>query len=96
LVVYENRDVAEFSPDVIGRLKSGTLQWVGLSSPSIARQFAELLKVAEISPADLKTNVSAISAVTANAAEECGLKVRCIAQKSTWDGILEAIALPRG
>ncbi len=96
LVVYENRDVAAFSPDIINRLKSGTLHWVGLSSPSIARQFAELLKAAEISPADLKTNVAAISTVTANAAEECGLTVRCVAQKSTWDGILEAIMSTRG
>jgi uroporphyrinogen III methyltransferase / synthase len=96
LVVYENRDVEAFSPDVISRLKSGTLHWVGLSSPSIARQFAELLKAAEISSADLTTNVAAISAVTASAAEECGLAVRCIAQKSTWDGILEAIMSSRG
>jgi uroporphyrinogen III methyltransferase/synthase len=96
LVVYENRDVAAFSAEIISRLKSGTLHWVGLSSPSIARQFAELLKVAEISPSEVKTNVAAISAVTANAAEECGLKVRCVAQKSTWDGILDAIVSSRG
>jgi uroporphyrinogen III methyltransferase/synthase len=95
LVVYENRDVAAFSSDIVARLKSGTLQWVGLSSPSISRQFAQLLKLAEISPSELKTKIAAISSVTARAAEDCGLTVQCIARKSTWDGILDAIVLSR-
>jgi uroporphyrinogen III methyltransferase/synthase len=93
LVVYENRDVAAFSSDVVARLRSGTLQWVGLSSPSISRQFSQLLKTAEISPAELKTKIAAISSVTARAAEDCGLTVQCIARNSTWDGILDAIVL---
>lgn len=95
LVVYENRDVTAFSPDIIGRLKSGNLCWVGLSSPSIARQFAELLKAAGISPSDLTTKVAAISAVTAKAVKESGLTVACTARKSTWAGILDAIILSK-
>jgi uroporphyrinogen III methyltransferase/synthase len=95
LVVYENRDVAAFSSDVVARLKSGTLQWVGLSSPSIARQFAQLLKMAEISPAELTTKIAAISSVTARAADDCGLTVECIARNSTWQGILDAIVSSR-
>lgn len=93
LVVYENRDIAAFSPDIVARLKSGTLRWIGLSSPSIARQFAQLLKGAEISPAALKTKIAVLSNVTASAAVECGLTVECIALKSTWEGILDAIVL---
>lgn len=95
LVVYENRDVAAFSSDIIARLKSGTLQWIGLSSPSIARQFAQLLKMAEIPPSELKTKIAAISRVTARATEDCGLTIECIALKSTWQGILDAIVSSR-
>ena len=95
LVVYENRDVAAFSSDVVARLKSGTLQWVGLSSPSIARQLAQLLKMAKISPAELTTKIAAISSVTARAADDCGLAVECIARNSTWQGILDAIVSSR-
>jgi uroporphyrinogen III methyltransferase/synthase len=72
------------------------LQWVGLSSPSIARQFAQLLKMAEISPNELTTKIAAISSVTAKAAEDCGFTVHCIAQNSTWEGILDAIVSSRG
>jgi uroporphyrinogen-III synthase len=91
LVVYENRDVESFPAELIARLKSGTPDWIGLSSPSIARRFASLLKSAGISPGDLKSRLVAISSVTAAAARECGLTLTAEAEVSTWDGILECI-----
>lgn len=91
LVVYENRDVESFPAELIARLKSGTPDWIGLSSPSISRRFASLLKSAGISPGDLKSRLVAISSVTAAAARECGLTLTAEAEVSTWDGILECI-----
>ena len=91
LVVYENRDVETISPDVVCRLKSGTLDWIGLSSPSIARQFAKLLKTSGIDLDDLKTRIATISPVTSAAARESGLTVAQEAAVYTWDGILQAI-----
>ena len=91
LVVYENRDVEAFSPEVERRLKTGTLDWIGLSSPSIARRFGHLLKAAGIAPTDLKTRIATISPVTSTAARESGLTVSVEATAFTWDGILEAI-----
>lgn len=95
LVVYENRDVETLSPDVECRLKSGTLDWIGLSSPSIARHFAKLLKTSGITPNDLKTRIATISPVTSAAARESGLTVAQEATVYTWDGILQAIERAR-
>jgi len=91
LVVYENRDVETLCPEVASRLKAGTLDWIGLSSPSIARRFAQLLKTATIAPAELLTRIATISPLTSAAARESGLTVAVEATVSTWNGILQAI-----
>lgn len=91
LVVYENRDVDTLCPEVASRLKAGTLDWIGLSSPSIARRFAQLLKTATIAPAELLTRIATISPLTSAAARESGLTVAVEATVSTWNGILQAI-----
>ena len=91
LVVYENRDVEKLSPEVERRLTTGTLDWIGLSSPSIARRFAHLLTLSGIAANDLKTSIATISPVTSAAAREAGLAVTAEATDYTWDGILQAI-----
>ena len=95
LVVYENRDVEEFSPAVERRLRTGTLDWIGLSSPSIARHFAKLLDSNRINANDLKTRIATISPVTSAAARQAGLTVAAEATVYTWDGILQAIGRSR-
>ena len=92
LVVYNNEDVADFSADVAQQLTDGRIHWVGISSPSIARQLAKLLQTHNIKAENLVTKVAAISPITARAAVESGLKVSAEATIHTWDGILEAIA----
>ncbi len=91
LLVYENRDVPSFNADVVQRLKSGTLDWIGLSSPSIARRFAELARAAGIVPETLKTKLASISPVTSAAARDCGLTIGAEASVFTWDGMIAAI-----
>jgi len=91
LVVYENRDVESFPAELVARLKAGTPEWIGLSSPSIARRLALLLKGAGISPGELQSRLVAISPVTAAAARECGFSLAAEAEVSTWDGILDCI-----
>lgn len=95
LVVYENRDVEKLSPDVERRLVAGTLDWIGLSSPSIARRFSQLLKSTGIVASDLKTRIATISPVTSAAAREAGLTVTAEATVYTWDGILQTIERSR-
>jgi len=91
LVVYENRDVEKLTPEIERRLKAGTLDWIGLSSPSIARRFAQFLKTAGIAATELQTRIATISPVTSAAAVESGLIVTAEATVFTWNGILEAI-----
>ncbi len=92
LVVYEHRDVEAFSPEVQARLARGEIDWIGLSSPSIAAGIAQLLSLSP-SPANGRTpRFAAISPVTAEAAREAGLAIEAVAQTYTWDGLLEAIA----
>ena len=91
LIVYENRDVPSFSTEVIRRLSMGSLDWIGLSSPSIARRFAELARAAGIDPEKQRTRLAAISPVTSAAARDCGLTISAEAKEFTWDGIVKAI-----
>ncbi len=95
VVVYQNLDVAKL-PDQANRLLAeGALDWICLSSPSIARGIARLVPSATDSRAATPKLVS-ISPVTTAAAGEVGLKISAEATESTWDGILSAIAAAEG
>lgn len=91
LAVYDNRDVESFSPEIFARLKNRSLDWIALSSPSIARRFADLLRAAGIASQESQTKLVTISPVTTSAATECGLKVSAEATTYTWAGMLDAI-----
>ena len=92
LVVYQNRDVESLSQETLNLIESGDLNWIGLSSPSIARSLSNLLPESARSHLGTQTQLAAISPVTASAAQECGLPVSLVADTFTWDGMLSAIA----
>jgi uroporphyrinogen III methyltransferase/synthase len=87
-VVYQHADAGELPPPVSEMLRDGLLDWICLSSPSIARNVAAL-----VSP-DLRPRVrfAAISPVTAEAALAGGLDVSVVAPTHTWPGMLDAVA----
>ncbi len=87
LVVYQNLDAESLPADAQSLIENGELDWIGLSSPSIARRLAELLPGSARD--DLK--IAAISPVTAAAAQEAGLTVAAEATEFTWAGIFAAI-----
>lgn len=91
VVVYHNNDVPAWSTDGLKSLQDGRLDWVGLSSPAIARQFAEGLQQHQLTQAGCGVKIATISPVTSAAARDAGLKVHAEAQQHTWDGILAAI-----
>lgn len=91
LVVYENRDADCVAASAFQRMAQGQLHWVGLSSPSIARQFAAGLAANGIAPQALTSKLVTISPVTSAAASEAGLTVSAEAVEYTWDGMLQAI-----
>jgi uroporphyrinogen III methyltransferase/synthase len=92
VVVYRNNDVDELPEELRQRMASGELDWIALSSPSIARNFARVVQPSELRQGDHVTRVAAISPVTADAARECGFEVSVVAEEFTWPGLLHAIA----
>jgi uroporphyrinogen III methyltransferase/synthase len=92
LVVYQNLDVGEWPAEAAGILERGELDWIGLSSPSIARNLARLLPPAARQHLGRATKIASISPVTTAAARDAGLPVNAEAATYTWDGLLAAIA----
>jgi uroporphyrinogen III methyltransferase/synthase len=92
VVVYENRDVDRLPTAELAQWEAGEIDWIGLSSPSIARGLARLLTPAARQHLGTKTRVAAISPVTAEAAQAAGLPVHAVATDYTWDGVFAAIA----
>jgi uroporphyrinogen III methyltransferase/synthase len=91
VVVYRNLDVEQLAPDVLAALEQGEIDWVCLSSPSMAQSFARLLTPAARGRIGTATRVATISPVTSAAAREAGLAVDAEATTYTWDGLLSAI-----
>ncbi|MGH7199793.1 MAG: uroporphyrinogen-III C-methyltransferase, partial [Planctomycetaceae bacterium] len=91
LVVYQNIDVESLSPSVHEMIRDGELDWIGLSSPSIARSLHRLLDDSAKGPLGRTTRLASISPVTTAAAVEAGLPISAEATEYTWDGIFEAI-----
>ena len=95
LVVYENRDAERFPPEGLAALERGEVDWIGLSSPSIARNLARLLPDSARARLGHSLRLASISPVTTDAALEAGLPVHAEAENYTWEGIFEAIRRDR-
>ena len=67
------------------------LNWIGLSSPSIARSLNKLLTPRARIQIGKTVQLVSISPVTSAAAAEVGLPIAVEAQQNTWDGIFEAV-----
>jgi uroporphyrinogen III methyltransferase/synthase len=91
LVVYRNEDVAALPEDAHALIERGELDWIGLSSPSIARNLARLLSPAAREQIGTAVRLASISPVTSAAAREAGLPVATEATEYTWDGLFDAM-----
>ena len=91
LVVYQNLDAESFSDVALTALEDSQLDWIGLSSPSIARRIADLLPNSARDQLGKTLRIASISPVTSAAAKETGLPIHAEATTYTWDGIFEAI-----
>lgn len=92
LIVYQNLDVERLPPESLTEIEQGDLDWIGLSSPSIARNLGRLLSPAARSLLGKKVRLCSISPVTTAAAQEAGLPISAEAEVFTWDGIFQAIS----
>lgn len=96
LVVYRNFDVDSWPDDVCSRLKSDDVDWLALSSPSIAEGVARLLPSEAWNLLGNSLRIAAISPVTAEAAKNAGLGVDVVAETYTWPGIFDRISAAVG
>lgn len=90
-VVYQHRDVAAWSEDVNQRLIAGQLDWIGVSSPAIARNVMRLMPDAARANLGQNIRIASISPVTSATCREIGLPVSAEATEHTWDGLLATI-----
>lgn len=90
-VVYQHHDVEAWSDDINQRLIAGQLDWIGVSSPAIARNVARLMPESVRALLGESIRVASISPVTSAACQEVGLPVSAEATEHTWDGMLVAI-----
>ena len=91
VVVYQNRDVDQFPTASLQAIERGDLDWIGLSSPSIARNLARLLTSDAKAQLGKKTKLASISPVTTEAARQVGLTITAEATEYTWEGLFRAM-----
>lgn len=91
VIVYQNVDATSLPAEAVRMLEAGELDWIGLSSPSIARSLRTLLSSAALAHIGRTTRLASISPVTTAAARAVGLPVAAEAQVATWEGICDAI-----
>jgi len=91
VVVYQNIDVQSLPQPAAALLDAGALDWIALSSPSIARRLSAVLTPAARASLGASTRLAAISPVTAEAAAQAGLPIDAVADVYTWHGLLDAI-----
>jgi uroporphyrinogen III methyltransferase / synthase len=91
LVVYRNQDAEQIPQESRELLEAGEVDWIALSSPSIARNLKALIGPIALAQIGQKTRIACISPVTTAAALEIGLPVHAEAAEYTWPGIFEAI-----
>ena len=91
VAVYQNVDATSLPAGAVQGLIEGHLDWIALSSPSIARSLHALLPAAALARLGQTTRLAAISPVTAAAAREVGLPVAVVAETYTWEGLFASI-----
>lgn len=91
LVVYQNVDAEQIDPGILSAIERGEVDWICLSSPSIARNLQRVLSDAARAQLGKTVRLASISPVTTAAAKELNLPISAEAAVYTWDGLFEAI-----
>ena len=87
VVVYESRDVVKPQVEISDALAAGQIDWVTVTSSAIARSLVQLF-----GETLQQTKLAAISPLTAGVIEEAGFPPTVVAEESTAEGLLRAIA----
>lgn len=91
VAVYHQADVDSLPAPVMERLAEGSIDWLTLTSTSIAESLHTLLPVSIRGRIGQSLRLASISPVTSAAAARLGWTVAVEAQTYTWDGLVEAL-----
>lgn len=91
VIVYRHQDIDAWPPEIRQRLVAGNLDWIGVSSPAIARNVWRLIPNEARQKLGQEIRIASISPVTSAACREIGLPVSAEATEFTWKGIVAAI-----
>jgi len=91
LVVYRNIDATSLPSAELNLIETGAVDWIGLSSPSIACNLKQLLTTAALEQVGKSVRLASISPVTSQSARQAGLPIAAEATDYTWEGIFDAI-----
>lgn len=86
IVAYESRDVTQTDTAICNRMRAAEIDWTTVTSSAIARSLMHLFGD-ELH----KTQLAAISPLTASVLSEAGYSVAAVAEKYTTDGLVDAI-----
>lgn len=91
--VYQNADAEALPADVLGRIASGEVDWITLTSSAIATRLHSLLPEAareEIRRGE-RIRLASLSPVTSETTGRLGWNVSVEASPYTWEGLVQAI-----
>jgi uroporphyrinogen III methyltransferase/synthase len=92
VVVYSQRDAANFDPEVLRRLREGEFDFVTLTSSNIAKAFEAALDTEARNLVEKGViRLVTISSITSAAVRGLGLPVAAEAAEATASGVLEAL-----
>jgi len=91
VTVYRNVDAEEISESVVKRLEEGSVDWITLTSPAIARRLHALLSEEARSRVGRDAKLASISPITTEAATALGWEVVVEASEHSWDGLTRAL-----
>jgi uroporphyrinogen III methyltransferase/synthase len=91
VAVYHNFDMPALPEDVAERMIAGTIDWVTLTSPAIARRLHALLPPEARDRIGREIRLASLSPVTTEAVRDLGWKVAAEATEFTWPGLVQAI-----
>lgn len=89
--VYHNADVDSLPPDVVSRIREGSVDWITITSSAIVNRLHAIL------PEDARRRIgdeirlASISPITTAASAQLGWPVAVEASVHTWDGLVEAL-----
>ena len=86
IVVYDNTDVQAPEPDVVEQLAAGRIDWVTVTSSTIARSVVRMF-----GDALAKTKLASISPVTSGVLRELGWEPAAEAAQYTMEGVVSAM-----